>query len=449
MNRSFKLYTGIVAGLAAVFLWNAGWSYSSIDPVAHWNAVAAISVLCFVSEASYLKLRVGRTQTQSSVAFIPYIGSFLLFDSGWAAAVAAGSMLGVEVAVRRKPPIRILFNVSQMILCIGVASLVFQAFGGSFTVAAEVFTVDALASAGGIVTYFLINSAAVSVAVTLAYGTPLRDAWVRIAGASLIYDLFSSPLGVLLAFLYAKQELVGILVLILPIYFVRHIYYVNLQLEQVNRDLLELMVKAIEARDPYTSGHSLRVSRIAELIAKDVGLGHRAVEQIATAALLHDVGKIYEDFAPLLRKESRLDSTEKALMQTHPTRSAELVATISGFRGLIEEAVRYHHENYDGSGYPRGLAGRAIPIGARIIMIADTVDAMTTDRPYRRALSYDRVIEELKRYAGRQFDPELVERVTNSSAIRSLVASRLVSQRNPADGYELAVRDGTRVSARI
>jgi putative nucleotidyltransferase with HDIG domain len=203
---------------------------------------------------------------------------------------------------------------------------------------------------------------------------------------------------------------------------------VNLQLEQVNRDLLELMAKAIEARDRYTSGHSLRVSQIARGIAKEFGLGARVSEQVSTAALLHDVGKIHEDFEPLLKKEGRLDPTERALMQTHPARSAELVATISGFRGHIEQSVRHHHERFDGTGYPNGLAGEAIPIGARIIMIADTMDAMTTNRAYRAALGFERVLTELERFSGSQFDPELVRVVMKSKTIQSIVTARIAAQ---------------------
>src|SRR5206468_4156517 len=151
------------------------------------------------------------------------------------------------------------------------------------------------------------------------------------------------------------------------------------QLVQANRDLLELMVKAIEARDPYTSGHSQRVSQYARILAKEAGLSGKQVEQITTAALLHDVGKIYEDYAPLLRKEGKLTPEERRLLQSHPSRSAELVTTISKLKGPVADAVRYHHENFDGSGYPDGVAGENIPIGARIIMLADTLDAMTTD----------------------------------------------------------------------
>jgi HD-GYP domain-containing protein (c-di-GMP phosphodiesterase class II) len=163
-------------------------------------------------------------------------------------------------------------------------------------------------------------------------------------------------------------------------------------------------------------------------MARERGLGGKMAEQIMTAALLHDVGKIHEDFSPLLRKDAKLDAAEKALMQTHPSRSAELVCTISAFHGAIEQAVRHHHENYDGTGYPLGLAGDSIPIGARIIMIADTMDAMTTDRPYRRALSFPRVIEELRKFSGQQFDPALVELVVRSDAIRAMVAARVAKE---------------------
>src|SRR5213594_3662777 len=190
--------------------------------------------------------------------------------------------------------------------------------------------------------------------------------------------------------------------------------------------MLELMVKAIEARDPYTSGHSIRVSEYARSIARELGLPTKHVDDVATAALLHDVGKIHEDFAPLLRKAGRLTPEERMLMQAHPVRSADLAGTIAEFRGRVQTDIRNHHENYDGTGYPDGLKGDGIPIGARIIMIADTIDAMTTDRPYRKALTLAKALEELAKYAGRQFDPKLVELVSKSPRIRRLLGPQLV-----------------------
>jgi putative nucleotidyltransferase with HDIG domain len=187
------------------------------------------------------------------------------------------------------------------------------------------------------------------------------------------------------------------------------------------------MVKAIEARDPYTSGHSVRVSEYARSMARELGLPPKHVDYIATAALLHDVGKIYEEFAPLLRKEGRLTPEERMLMQAHPVRSADLAGTIGEFRGKVQADIRNHHENYDGTGYPDGLVGETIPIGARIIMIADTIDAMTTDRPYRKALTFHRALEELKKLAGQQFDPKLVELVSKSPSIHRLLGPQLAS----------------------
>jgi len=192
------------------------------------------------------------------------------------------------------------------------------------------------------------------------------------------------------------------------------------------------MVKAMEARDPYTSGHSRRVAEYALSIGRELRLSADHLDGIKRAALLHDVGKIYEEFAPLLRKEGRLTPEERIVMRTHVVRSAELVATAAKFRGSVEAMIKHHHENFDGTGYPDGIAGEEIPIGARIIMIADTLDAMTTDRPYRRAMTFSRAVEELQAYAGRQFDPALVHLVSTSPSIRRLLSSETVTQFVPS-----------------
>jgi putative nucleotidyltransferase with HDIG domain len=181
-----------------------------------------------------------------------------------------------------------------------------------------------------------------------------------------------------------------------------------------NQELLQLMVAAIEARDPYTSGHSRRVARNARLIAQAIGLRDRQVERVAVAALLHDVGKIHEVFAPILSKPGRLTAEENAIMQTHPIKSEELVRTVSQLNDVVAP-IRHHHENWDGTGYPDGLVGENIPIASRIIMFADTIDAMTTDRPYRAALSEAQVRSEFVKLRGRQFDPNICDKLLNSA----------------------------------
>ena len=114
-------------------------------------------------------------------------------------------------------------------------------------------------------------------------------------------------------------------------------------------------------------------------------------------------------------------------MQTHSTKSAELVGIISKFRGFIQDSVRHHHERWDGEGYPLGLSGKNIPLGSRIILISDTIDAMTTDRPYRKRLGLDVVIAELQKCKGTQFDPELIDVVISSVALRRLIAGTATS----------------------
>jgi HD-GYP domain-containing protein (c-di-GMP phosphodiesterase class II) len=231
-----------------------------------------------------------------------------------------------------------------------------------------------------------------------------------------------------MAWLYSRFDhwlgfgALAIILLIAPIVAVRHVYGLYRQLQESGEELLELMVKAIEARDPYTSGHSVRVSKLSRTIAVELGLPAAAIEQIETAALLHDVGKIHEEFAPLLRKESKLTDSETALMQTHAAKSAALVGIITKFRGFVVESVRHHHERWDGKGYPAGLTADVIPVGARIILVSDTIDAMTTDRPYRKRLSAEAVLLELQRHKGSQFDPAVVELVISSVAVRRLIS---------------------------
>jgi len=164
------------------------------------------------------------------------------------------------------------------------------------------------------------------------------------------------------------------------------------------------------------------VSEMSRAIAVELGLSAREIEQVETAALLHDVGKIHEEFAPLLRKEGRLTAEETALMQTHSTRSADLVGIISKFKGFIQDSVRHHHERWAGQGYPAGLSGKTIPLASRIILISDTIDAMTTDRPYRKRLPLEVVIGELQKCKATQFDPELVDVAVSSVAVRRLIA---------------------------
>ena len=397
-----------------------------------WWPIATFVFVASLLEGLHTQARLS---AKGSLSFIMHMSAALLFGGWWAAVVAAISTLIGELA-RGNPAIKIIFNVSQRILTVALAALVYQALGGQFP-PAYLITGGALASEAvqrdlGLffifaAVYFIVNATAVNTVVVLSSGRAFREVWNMNTRGVLVYDLGASALAVLVAWLYTRFDVwfgfgsLGLIGIIVPIVAVRHIYGMYHQLQDSGQELLQVMVKAIEARDPYTSGHSLRVSEMSRAIAVELGLPAREIEQVETAALLHDVGKIHEEFAPLLRKEGRLTPEETALMQTHSNRSADLVGIISKFRGFIQESVRHHHERWDGQGYPDGLSTRAIPLAARIILISDTIDAMTTDRPYRKRLSLDVVIAELQKCKGTQFDPDLVEVAISSVAVRRLI----------------------------
>ena len=367
-----------------------------------------------------------------------HLAAGLLFGGFWSGAVASLSKVLGEFA-RGAQPIKIVFNTAQVTIAVISAALLYSALGGSLppaylapgiTLSSEALQRDLGLFVLFASTYFLINSVLVSLVVAISSERSFREVWSLNTLGVLGYDIGASLISLLVVWLYTSVERwvgfgpIGLLGVIIPIAAVRHVYGLYHQLQDSGQELLQLMVKAIEARDPYTSGHSLRVRALSRAIAVELGLSAREIEQVETAAVLHDVGKIHEEFAPLLRKESRLTSEETALMQTHSTRSAELVSVISKFRGFVEDCVRHHHERWDGLGYPYGLAGVQIPLGARIILIADTVDAMTSDRPYRKKLGLDVVIAELQKYRGQQFDPDLVDVTIRSVAVRRIIVGQ-------------------------
>jgi len=164
--------------------------------------------------------------------------------------------------------------------------------------------------------------------------------------------------------------------------------------------------RAIEARDAHSSGHAVRVGVMAEVVAARLGWDEDDIEILRLGAALHDIGKLTVP-EEILRKPGPLDDAELAEMRRHPEEGARMVARRRSMQ-LVVPAVLYHHERWDGRGYPVGVKGDAIPWEARILAVVDAFDAMTTDRSYRRALPGGHAIAELERCSGSQFDPEIV-----------------------------------------
>lgn len=169
--------------------------------------------------------------------------------------------------------------------------------------------------------------------------------------------------------------------------------------------LLAIFSAALEARDPYLVGHSSRVTTFAESLALTLGWRVERLEGLRLGGSLHDVGKIAVN-ADVLRKPGPLTGSEIRQIQAHPVAGAQLIDRVEGLRAALPY-VLHHHERWDGTGYPHGLAGEEIPLEARVLGVADAFDAMTSARPYRAALTVDAALGELQRCAGTQFDPML------------------------------------------
>lgn len=433
---SFVAFMILLAGLCLFAGWGEALAFPGLWPI------CSFTVATFLLDQTGNDLRV---EAKGSTSFVVHLASGILFGAFWGGVVTGLGTILSETQLGKRP-IKIVFNAAQKVAALTGGMLLIHQLGAPQSLFA--FGGEPLAFGADLqknlwyffvlsAFYFGLNTCSVSAVVALSSGRKFAEVWNLNSKGVVVYDLAASFIGIMLAWLYVLFQdrfgfgALGFILTLVPILAIRHIYGLYRKLQGSGRELLDLMVKAIEARDPYTSGHSLRVATLAKAIAQEVKVSTEVVEEVYTAAILHDVGKIHEEFAPLLRKESKLTPEETALLQTHAAKSAELVGIISSFRGNIQNSVRSHHERWDGGGYPDGLSGEDIPLGARIIMISDTADAMMTDRPYRKRLPIEAVIGELQKYRGTQFDPRLVDLAINSVAIRRVMAELQSGNHSP------------------
>ena len=397
--------------LVCVAAIGAGFAVFTRDPAFSLLFAQAALTFGFVGVLTNLfSYRTGHG-SMGSVSFIPVLASAAIAPHWVTVAVVAAASLTGQIVAKREP-IRAIFNTTQEALALSLAILAYLAMGGvPLHTGAESSSRSLFAL---FLVFFITNTICVSGALGIVGDKSIWTIWREFTFRALPYDFLSLPAILLIVWTYSTFGSVGVLVFAIPLFGLRQLYKVTGQLEQTNRELLELMVAAIEARDPYTSGHSRRVADKARVIAKAVGLSTREIERIVAAALLHDVGKIHEVFGPILSKPGRLTPEEQVIMRTHPVKSAELAGKVTELRDVVP-LIRHHHENWDGTGYPDGLKGDEIPLGSRIIMFADTIDAMTTDRPYRAALDAPSVRKELLRFRGTQFDPGICDALLRSA----------------------------------
>jgi HD-GYP domain-containing protein (c-di-GMP phosphodiesterase class II) len=447
MRTSVKLYVLLIATLAL----GASVVVVAIGPELPKAAFGDALLLCSLAVAGEVLSFVLPYNATGTIGYIPFFAGAILVP-GWPSLVGVAIVrIVMELRVSRENIKRTL-NIASYILMEATAIIVYLRLGGvSLHQAVDHRTLTQVAAQYGgaaLVAFVIalpINNLVVFVAIALASGRTARSVIIEGSRSTVIVDLITTPVIFVFAWVYAVFGPIAAAALWVPILGLRQFHRVNLELERTNEELLELMVKSLEARDPYTSGHSRRVQHYSMIIGRALGLSDRSVQEIGRAALLHDVGKIYEKYAPVLAKQDKLTPDEWAIIQDHPEDGANLVATMTRLRDIVP-AVRHHHENWDGTGYPHCLAGELIPLASRIIRFADTIDAMTTERPYRGPLTEPEVRSEVIRYRGIQFDPTIADKLLSSSLWSSLFSSPAIAEVAEAPRFAI-IRSGRRSDA--
>jgi putative nucleotidyltransferase with HDIG domain len=394
-----RVYTSVVSVIALMLTL----ALASRYPIGNWMPVLVLLVL---------------TSATENYAFeLPLAGSVSLsFAVTYAAMLYAGPLAAVICAIagstnvrefrEGKPLVLRLFNVGQLALTAGISGIVYALLGGRFLVMGPDSGASLLPAIAGALAFFLVNVILVGYGASILSGRPfgaiLREQGFLSYGASwLVLGL----LGLMVAHLLALGSWIGLLLLVLPFLAARRTFRVYVELTEAYNSTVRSLVAAIEAKDPYTRGHSERVAIYSRRLAERLMLPRAEVDLVERAALLHDVGKIGID-VDTLTSPVQLAAEEVRSIRMHPVLGSELVGDVE-FLSDIVPIIRHHHERFDGAGYPDGLVGSRIPQLARVLSVADSYDAMTSDRAYRPGMTSEQALTELARVAGTQLDESI------------------------------------------
>jgi putative nucleotidyltransferase with HDIG domain len=337
------------------------------------------------------------------------LAAIVLLGPSAAVFVEAVASFFSEVVVQRRAAMKYAFNVPLLIVTVGAAGLTYWAFPASWTHLDSPRFLLPLSVCS--IVYYAVNTSAISLVIALR----TRRRWLHVWRQNYMWTFFHIfafiPIGAIIALVYTAYGMWTLLLFLVPLFLARYSFKLHVEMKEAHINTVAALTSAIDANDPYTHGHSYRVSRYALRVGRAMGLPARDLEILEYGALLHDIGKIAIEHEILLKKE-RLSDQEFLTLKQHPTIGADIVENLKFLREAAV-LVRYHHEQPNGRGYPEGLRGDQIPIGARVILCCDAFDAMTSDRPYRKGLPVERVVEQFEKFKGEQFDTEIVDLVLN------------------------------------
>lgn len=393
----FRVYFALLLALTGLAL--AAITPQPAPPLA---LLIAAAVLLGFAEAIPVPMPSGGYVSAATMIELPLL---LLAGPFWTSLVVLAVTVVVHGFVRRRPLVRVVHNAALFTLMLVLAARVFEGLGGR--IGALDYPADAGAMVAAGLVFFAVNSTGVSLAIGLTAGPSPWRIWQREFQQGILHHLSFVALGALVAVIVAETGPWGLALCALPLLVSRHSFKLDLELRSDLKSFVRTLTEVLEEVDPYTRHHSHRVSEYSVRLARGLRRSEREVEEIEYAALVHDLGKIGPAHQHILQKPGSLSHEEQRTLRAHPAAGAEIVAKVRALR-RVSEIVRAHHERPDGQGYPYGLRADDVPIGARILNVADAFDAMTSDRPYRRALPMDAALRELERGSGTQFDTEVV-----------------------------------------
>ncbi|MGH7680909.1 MAG: HD-GYP domain-containing protein [Candidatus Eiseniibacteriota bacterium] len=370
----------------------------------HWDlwGIAAWFSLLLAAEALPVPLPRGGTMT---VASILDIGAIILFGPWVAGALDLLTALPAQLLILRNRPGAAALNAGLYASTTVIAGSAYLAAGGSLGAPNLAKDWLPVLLAGSL--YYALNTGWVS----LILGARARESalaiWRQHFQDGLPQHVLSLGFGVLFAQVRVAAGLPGVFLLALPLLFARYALRLYADLRNDLVSFVRALSVALDAVDPYTHEHSVRVADYSVRVARQLGLGPSEVETIRYAALVHDIGKIAQR-PDVIRKPEGLNDEERRLMMRHPEAGARIIGQIRALKDAAR-MVRTHHWRPDGKGYPAGLSEADVPLGARIIHVCDAFDAMTSDRPYRKGWPVSQALAELTRHSGSQFDGEIVD----------------------------------------
>ena len=300
------------------------------------------------------------------------------------------------------PKYKVIFNVSQSIIVTSLISVIYLWTGGVVGQFSLLPTILVLLLG------IFFNTTIISGFLTFSTHQSFDRVWINNVTGMFASAIAVGTMGIIVALAYIGYGYGAVILFFGPLLLARYSFRLYIEMRNLYISTIQALNKTVEAKDPYTSGHAARVEQFAVELAEYYNLPYNKVQNIKTAAILHDIGKIGINDS-ILNKASKLTQEEYQNIMQHPSIGAEIICKVD-FLKDITEIVRHHHERYDGKGYPDGLLGNDIPIEACILTIADSYDAMTTDRPYRKALTQDEALQEIRNNAGTQFHPLLAEK---------------------------------------